>query len=195
MARACDHRNGPRDESALVEFLELLFQLSITLNKQEYADGDPGSTLLVYFSGIFGFSSDCRQFMLARQFCPSLSGIIYVQRLLSLEQSLPLIGYETLGLPQRPRLGQLEHFKKTCDRHIVAGSPSALAELFSLRNFGYKIAKTEAPTHLLRRSDDSHTLSCGPGFTVSMEEFRQLPEYFVSRADPTLRGFNLRAAT
>lgn len=66
------------DDSIRVEFLELLFQLDRTLSKQEFLDGDAGSTLLVYFSGILGFSSDFQYFMLARQFCPSLSGLIYV---------------------------------------------------------------------------------------------------------------------
>ncbi|OAA55766.1 hypothetical protein LEL_10980 [Akanthomyces lecanii RCEF 1005] len=41
----------PLDRSTQVEFLELLFQLSITLSKQEFTDGNAASTLLVYFSG------------------------------------------------------------------------------------------------------------------------------------------------
>lgn len=128
--RRCEFKHESRfpDDSAMTEFLELLFKLSISLSKQRYTDGNPGSTLLVYFSGIFGFSSNYQHFMLARQFCPSLSGIIYVQRLLFLEYALPLFGYGSLGLPQRPRVDQLEHFKKVCNRYNVAGSPSALAE-------------------------------------------------------------------
>ena len=55
-------------DSTRTEFLEQLFQLSILLGKQEFLHGDPGSTLLIYLSGIFGFSSDCQNFMLARQF-------------------------------------------------------------------------------------------------------------------------------
>jgi hypothetical protein len=91
------------DDSIRVEFLELLFQLSMTLSKQEFLDGDAGSTLLVYFSGILGFSSDFQHFMLARQFCPSLSGLIYVQRLLFLEYALPLFGYRAaMPAPDRP---------------------------------------------------------------------------------------------
>lgn len=151
------------DDSTRTEFLELLFQLSVTLSKQKFIDGEPGSTLLVYFSGIFGFSSDYRHFSLARQFCPSLSGIIYVQRLLFLECALPLFGYSSLGLRPRPRVDQLEHFKRECSRYTVAGSPSALAELFSLRSFGYKVGKTEAPTHMLRWSEDGNAVSCGSG--------------------------------
>lgn len=69
--------------------------------------------------------------MLARQFCPLLSGLIYIQ---PEEWSLPLLSYDYTGL-QRLCIGQLEVLKKTCDRYILAGSPSALAELFSLRSF------------------------------------------------------------
>ncbi len=132
----------PLDHSTQIEFLELLFQLSITLSKQELNDGNACSTLLVYFSGIFGFSSENQHFRLAREFCPSLSGIIYIQRLPFLEYSLPLFGYSSITVLQRPRAQQLEHFKERCGHYIVAGSPSALAELFSLRSFGYKIGKT-----------------------------------------------------
>ena len=165
------------------EALELLFQLSFTLCKQQFVDGDPGSTLLVYFSGICGFTSDYQHFMRARQFCPSLSGLIYVQRLLFLEYSLPLSEYSLLGLRQRPRIGQLEHFRETCDRYITAGSPTALAELFSLRNFGYKVARTEPPTRMLHWSEDGNTVCCGLNFTLSMDQFKQLPEYFISQAE------------
>ncbi|KAL9561165.1 hypothetical protein ACKAV7_014520 [Fusarium commune] len=49
------------------EFLELLLQLCLTLCTETFMDGQPGSTLLVYFSGILGFSADCRNFLLARQ--------------------------------------------------------------------------------------------------------------------------------
>lgn len=41
------------DDFIRVEFLELLFQLSMTLSKQEFLDGDAGSTLLIYFSGCY----------------------------------------------------------------------------------------------------------------------------------------------
>ena len=60
-------------EAAELEFLELLFKLSLTLSTQQYLDGHPGSTMLVYFTGIFGFSADCRRFKLARQYSPALA--------------------------------------------------------------------------------------------------------------------------
>lgn len=163
--------------------IELLFKLSITLCKQEYTDGDAGSTLLVYFSGIFGFTSDYQRFMPARLYCPSLSGLIYVQRLFFLEYALPLFRYSVLRRPARPRIGQLEHFKAVCHPYITAGSPSALAELFSLRSFGYKIGKTEVPTCLLQWSDDDQTVRCGLDLILSMDTFRRLPTYFISRAE------------
>ena len=65
-------------DATMIEFLELLFQLSITLSKQEFLDGNGVSTLLIYFSSIFGFSSDYQHFLLAWQFCLSLSGLIYI---------------------------------------------------------------------------------------------------------------------
>lgn len=59
------------------------------------ADGEPSSTLLLRFSGILGFSADCRSFLLARQYCPQLFPLIYIQRLLFLERALPVRAYAT----------------------------------------------------------------------------------------------------
>jgi hypothetical protein len=42
--------------TAFSEFLELLFQLCLTLCTETFVDGQPDSALLVYFSGILGFS-------------------------------------------------------------------------------------------------------------------------------------------
>jgi hypothetical protein len=64
--------------AAIDELLELVFQLSIMFSIQEFVDGHPHSSLLVYFSGILGFSVDGRSFLLAKQYTLTLSGLIYI---------------------------------------------------------------------------------------------------------------------
>jgi hypothetical protein len=90
-----------RDSTAheIDHFLELLFQLCITLSTEDFLGGQPSSTLLIYFSGILGFSADGQRFQLARQYCLKLLAVIYVQCILFLEQALPLCGYRFLGIP------------------------------------------------------------------------------------------------
>ncbi|KAH6977643.1 hypothetical protein EDB80DRAFT_738181 [Ilyonectria destructans] len=44
------------------DLLEWLLQLSITLTTEKFHKGQPSSTLLVYFSGIIGFSADRQYF-------------------------------------------------------------------------------------------------------------------------------------
>lgn len=178
-----NHRDKRRLEMASIDFLELLFKLSVTICKQEVRGGQPGSTVLLYFSGIFGFSSDCQQFKLARDFCPSLSGLIYVQRLLFLESALPLSMYSSLDIPRRPDDGQLEMIQRFCSKYIVAGSASSLAEMFNLRSFGYSAAKTEGPSFILHWSDDDQVVSLGTELTISMDQFRALSGYFISEAE------------
>ncbi|KAF4442000.1 hypothetical protein F53441_11845 [Fusarium austroafricanum] len=73
--------SGDSTASASGQFLELLFQLCVMLSTESYVDGQPSSTLLIYFSGILGFSADCQRFQLARQYCSKLSAIIYIQQL------------------------------------------------------------------------------------------------------------------
>ncbi|EWZ27792.1 hypothetical protein FOZG_18494 [Fusarium oxysporum Fo47] len=164
------HANYPmmRDEpnmAMFIEFLELLYQLCLTISTEHFSEGRPSSTLLVFFSGILGFSKDCSQFLLARQFCPYLSGLIYIQRLILLERALPLREYRAIGDPTTP----------ICTEH-------PLTEMTSLRDFGRNIARTEPPSLLFSWSDDRETIRYGD-FQLSMDKFRQIPDYFSSLAE------------
>ncbi|KAJ9413909.1 hypothetical protein QL093DRAFT_2594845 [Fusarium oxysporum] len=178
----CIQADGDLDIAAFDNFLELLYELCLTLCTETFISGQPGSTVLVYFSGILGFSKDCQHFLLARQYCPQLSGLIYMQRLLLLERALPLRPYHTIGIPQRPHTQQLERLNEIRADHMVLGSQSPLAELVSLRNFGRAIARTEPPSILFYWSDDGETVSNG-SLKLTMDKFRELPEYFTSRAE------------
>jgi hypothetical protein len=97
--------SGDSAASAFDQFLELLFQLCVTLGTESYLDGQPSSILLIYFSGFLGFSSDCQRFQFARKYCSKLSAKIYIQRKLFLERALPLQKYRSIGIPQRPEAG------------------------------------------------------------------------------------------
>ncbi|KAH8598381.1 hypothetical protein B0O99DRAFT_659955 [Bisporella sp. PMI_857] len=116
--------------SAVDELLELVFQSSITFSTEKFVDSQPSSSLLVYFSGILGFSVDGQSFLPAKKYTPHLSAFIYIQRLLFLEHALPLRPYPHLGIPRR--------------------SLSPLEEFQSLRDFGRVIACTDPPFFLLR---------------------------------------------
>ncbi|SCO92411.1 uncharacterized protein FRV6_16539 [Fusarium oxysporum] len=174
--------DGELDIAAFDDFLELLYEACLTLCTETFIAGQPGSTLLVYFSGILGFSKDCQHFLLERQYCPQLSGLIYMQRLLLLERALPLRPYLTICIPQRPHTQQLERLTEIRAEHMVLGLQSPLAELVSLRNFGRTIARTEPPSILFYWSDDGETISNG-SLQLTMDKFRELPEYFTSQAE------------
>jgi hypothetical protein len=70
----------------------------MTLSTEEFIDSQPSSSLLVYFSGILGFTADARGFLPAKKFTSHLSALIYIQRLLFLEYALPLRPYPYLGM-------------------------------------------------------------------------------------------------
>ncbi|KAH7110668.1 hypothetical protein EDB81DRAFT_849108 [Dactylonectria macrodidyma] len=129
-------RNGPVAVS-IDEFLELLFQLSFALSTEAFINGQPSTALLVYFSGILGFSSDCRRFQLAREYCLCLSGLIWIQRFILLEYALPLYSYPIIGIHRRPHM-PMQRLNDARQKYMVSGSLSLLAELHSLRNFGQK---------------------------------------------------------
>jgi hypothetical protein len=72
-----------------LEVLEMLFQLCVLFITEEFNDGQPQSSAVVYFSGVLGLSSDGGYFLPAQQYTPCLSALIYIQRLLFLEYALP----------------------------------------------------------------------------------------------------------
>ncbi|KAI3573812.1 hypothetical protein IWW34DRAFT_634647, partial [Fusarium oxysporum f. sp. albedinis] len=85
------------------EMLERLFGLIMAFSTEEVVDGQPASTLLVYFSGILGFTTGSTCFLPARLYTLNLAMLIYTQRLLFLEYALPARAYLFLGITQRPQ--------------------------------------------------------------------------------------------
>jgi hypothetical protein len=174
--------SGDSAASAVGQFLELLFQLCIMLSTEPFLNGQPSSTLLIYFSGILGFSADCQKFQLARRYCSKLSAMIYIQRILFLEQALPLRGYQFIGIPQRPEARHFECFDEVRAKYMVLGSQYPLAELISLRDFGHNVARNEPPSMLFHWSNDNETVSHAT-VQVTMNDFRKLPDYFITQAE------------
>ncbi|KAG7420437.1 hypothetical protein Forpi1262_v016210 [Fusarium oxysporum f. sp. raphani] len=64
------------DEQVSQELIELLFGLSPSLCTEQVTNGQPSSTLLVFFSGILGFSSSSGAFLPAKLYTPYLSGLL-----------------------------------------------------------------------------------------------------------------------
>ncbi|QGA21644.1 hypothetical protein EYB26_009355 [Talaromyces marneffei] len=129
--------------------LEKLFQLNIIFLIEEFTDGQPSSSLLVYFSGILGFSPDAQSFQPAKSFTPHLSTLIYIQRLLFLEYALPYRDYPTIGWNRRPRRHHLNRLNPIRRRYMIAGALTPLVEFQSLQDYGRTIARTDPPSFLL----------------------------------------------
>lgn len=165
------------------ELVQLLFGVCLRAVKQQFVDGQPSSTLLVYFSGILGFTRDSTGFLSAKHYTPALSALLYVQRLLFLECALPLREYAQLNIPKRPLYGQHERLKFIRQTYMVTGSQSSFDELHDLRNFGRNIARTDVPSFMLRWSDDGQTVYYDDAFHITMSEFRGLADYFITNAE------------
>ncbi|KAH7196219.1 hypothetical protein BKA60DRAFT_660557 [Fusarium oxysporum] len=160
------------DEQVSQELIELVFGLSLSLCTEQVTDGQPSSTLLVFFSGILGFSSSLGTFLPAKLYTPYLSGLLYIQRILFLDMALPLREYPTLELSQRPRTKQLERLEV-----------SAFEEMISFRSYGRVMARSESPAFLLRWSEDGQTMHCGDLLHISMAELRLLSKHIIQQTD------------
>jgi hypothetical protein len=99
------HISSPTSTASpvVVEFLERCFQLNTALITDRFSHGRPQTSLLVYFSGVLGFSGRTEGFQPARNFTPILSRLIYMQRLLFLEYALPAHAYSHLGIARRSK--------------------------------------------------------------------------------------------
>lgn len=172
----------PAESEARAEATELLFGLIMEFSTEEIMDGRPASTLLVYFSGVLGFSAARAGFLPARSYTSYLAGLIYMQRLLFLEYSLPGRAYPLLGIAQRPRTDQVARFQPVRQKYMVAGSQSPFEELFSLLAYGRAVAGSDTPPFLLSWSDDGQTVSHGDKLSISMGQFRRLPEAMLEEA-------------
>jgi hypothetical protein len=99
--------NPPSPQSLPDYLIEILFNFCVLLIIQEFTDGNPQSSVLVYFSGVLGISSSGAHFLSAKLFTPYLSALIYIQRLLFLEYALPYREYPHLKWPSRPSINHL----------------------------------------------------------------------------------------
>jgi hypothetical protein len=79
------------------KFADLVGQLSIQLCKESFVDGRPSSTILVYSSGVLGFSADPSTFERPRNYTSKISGLIYCARLCFLVAVLPRFAHDSIG--------------------------------------------------------------------------------------------------
>ncbi|KAM0714509.1 hypothetical protein Q7P37_009803 [Cladosporium fusiforme] len=152
---------------------DLVGTLSIQLCKENFVDGRPSSTILIYFSGVLGLSADPSTFERPRNYTSKLSGLIYCARLCFLESVLPRFAHDYVGWEKRPRLGGLKLLNRVRERYMCLGCQSPLGELLSLRNFGRSLSRSDGPSFRVGWSPDSQTVSWDDG-QLSMTQFRGL---------------------
>jgi len=148
-------------------------KLSFQLCKESFVDGQPSSTILIYFSGILGFSTDPSTFERPRNYTSKLSGLIYCARLCFLEAILPRFAHQSVGWEKRPRRGGLKLLNRVRERYMCLGCQSPFGELLSLRNFGRSLSRSDGPSFRVRWSSDAQTVSWDDG-QLSMSQVRAL---------------------
>jgi hypothetical protein len=137
---------------------QLLFKISALLITQEFRDGNPASSTLIFLSGVFSFTAEGKAYQRPRNYTPILSALIYSQRLLFLEYVLPCREYRHLGWPARPQQGHLESLRMARHQFMCFGCESPFGELSSLLAYGRKLLRSDGPVFFIRWSDDGQTL-------------------------------------
>lgn len=148
-------------------------QLSLFFCKEAYVDGSANSTVLVYFSGVLGFSASGSSFERPRNYTPKLSGLIYCMRLCALEATLPRFTHRSNDWQARPRIGHVSRLNSIRERYMCFGCQAPMGELLSLRSYGRAFSRSDGPSFRVNWSDDGETVSWSDGI-LSMKQFREL---------------------
>ncbi len=158
---------------ALEQLGDLIGLLAAAFCKEEFYDGRAASTLLVYFSGVLGFSPDGHTFQRPTNYTSKLSALIYCIRLVLLEATLPRRAHPYIGWLARTASKQLATLQSARRRFLCWGCQAPMGELLSLLSYGRSISRSDGPTFRVRWSDDGECVSWADG-RLSMNQFRQL---------------------
>ncbi|KAF6783210.1 hypothetical protein CSOJ01_15923, partial [Colletotrichum sojae] len=161
---------------------DLILQLLYFLFTEEYEGGRSGSTLLVYFCGVLGISSDGTVFQRPKNYTKHLSALIYCARLIIMEVLLPRKSHPYAGYPARPRRGQLDRLNEVRREKMCLGSQAPLGELISLRAYGRALSMSDGPSFRVNWSDDGKILRWDE-HRLSMAQFRSLADDVLQRSD------------
>ncbi|KAK1838000.1 hypothetical protein CCHR01_19380 [Colletotrichum chrysophilum] len=138
---------------------DLTLRLLYFLVTEDFKDGQSKSTLLVYFGGVLGLTSDGSGFQRPGNYTVSLSAFIYCARLVVVEVLLPRTSYDYVSYLARPRSGQLDILNRVRRETICLGSQAPIGEFLSLRAYGRALATADGPSFRFDWSDDGQTIS------------------------------------
>lgn len=154
---------------------------------EEFVDGTASSTLLIYFAAVRGLSSKDDQFLYPHQYTPILARLIYIARLICLEALLPRFAHQSVGIPARPRLGQLQRLNETRHHIMCDGTASPLGELLSLLAYGCSLRRCTIPSFCFEWSDDGQEISWDGDNQLTMDAFRGLSRSILHAASQCCR--------
>ncbi|KAE9565912.1 hypothetical protein CGMCC3_g17908 [Colletotrichum fructicola] len=157
---------------------DLTLRLLYFLMTEEFEDGQSKSTLLVYFGGVLGLTSDGSGFRRPGNYTASLSAFIYCARLVVVEVLLPRTSHDYVSYPARPRSGQLDILNRVRRETMCLGSQAPLGEFLSLRAYGRVLSTADGPSFRFDWSDDGQTISWDNG-RLSLQQFRTLAHNMV----------------
>ncbi|KEF50810.1 uncharacterized protein A1O9_13140, partial [Exophiala aquamarina CBS 119918] len=170
----------PHNSSLLDQVVELVLELSVFLAMEEFSEGRPASTLLVYFSGILGMSPDGTSYHKIRNYTSNLAALIYYQRLIFLEWALPYRAYPYLGRSRRPSRDHVAVLQPIRAKYTCFGCLTPLPEFISLLSFSRTVAHTDGPSFQCFWSDDGQTISY-ENQSLHMDQFRSFSHSLVKR--------------
>ena len=162
------------DPQEQIEIVEWLFALSCQFVAQVAQPGQEGSLPLVHFVGVLGVHSYSLVYRTAYAFTSTISGLIWICRLLMLEYSLPLREYLDVCWPGRDSYeDQLARLHFVRRKFLCRGGFHPTAYLIEALAYGRRIARKEGCRSNISWSSDKEVLTLY-NQRITMSAFRQM---------------------
>ena len=170
------------------ELCEVVFELCVSLFTTTSASKKPQETFLGYCLGVLGIRQGSKTFYEPYSYTPILAKINWLGRVVLLEYALPQYPYLTWECPGRDSYpDHLRRLQEIRYRYLMLGCGTPLAESFSLKAYGRKIAQVEPGRCQITWSADFQTLAY-QGKSISMTGFRDFARNAITQARAGLEG-------
>ena len=158
---------------------ELLLGLCIKMLTQHFDNGEPEQNIIIHFSNICGLWKGNHCFRTPKAYTPYIAPLIYIGRLLLLENALPVQPYTYLNIPARDSYeSRVDRMHEVWDPYLIRGEFYQIAELIERLKLGRIIAHDVGAKPVLQWSEDKKVLQYMDE-EVSMSDFKSWVKQYI----------------
>lgn len=187
--------HAPQDEQAKARLTTCLFALATTCIQQRLDQNTPFASPMMHWLAVEGINASANRLRRPQEYTRVLAGMLYVNRLLTLEFALPAQAWEGLALVRRTACvnatGRMEEVRRAW---LVEGSASPMSKILRQLAYGKAIIKQEGSAPAVNWSSDGLTLWY-TGRAIAIDGLRQCIQSLIAETERTLTQLTFGDAT